>query len=141
MRAEELHLAETFGSKHSWLLRRRKACWPGSLRRLLLDDAIEFATGGGTCENPRVTATKQRAEMTSSEVQDEEGEEHPGRDPAAENLLTAYCKGVLPCYAFQRIARHVFDQDRSTLFRPRSSYAFRAYRPRRTRAGQGSVDW
>jgi ATP-dependent helicase YprA (DUF1998 family) len=60
-------------------------------------------------------------ETTNLETQDQEGEERPAYDPASENLLDRLLyKGVLPRYAFPTdvAAFHVFDIDRSTIYRP-----------------------
>jgi hypothetical protein len=93
----------------------------GTLRPI--DEAIEY-------EPPRVAAAAAPADVTAPETAgaetslespDEEGEERPGRDPASENLLDRLLyKGVLPRYAFPTdvASFYVFDQDRSTLFRP-----------------------
>lgn len=60
-------------------------------------------------------------EQTTLEVPEEEGEEQPGGDPTAENLLDRLLyKGVLPRYAFPTDVAtfHVFDPDASTRYRP-----------------------
>src|SRR4030095_15812250 len=58
---------------------------------------------------------------TNLETPDEEGEESPGRNPTSENLLDRLLyTGALPRYAFPTDVAtfHVFDADRSTLYRP-----------------------
>ena len=87
----------------------------GTLRPI--DDAIEFVSsipeGSGGTDGPE--------ELIAIETQEEQGEEVPGRNPASENLLDRLLyKAVLPRYAFPTdvAAFHVFDQDRSTRFRP-----------------------
>lgn len=65
---------------------------------------------------------------TRLEAPDEEGEERPGRDIVAadRNLLDRLLdRGVLPRYAFPTdvVTFHVFDEDRSTRFRPVFDYA------------------
>ena len=87
----------------------------GTLRPI--DDAIEFVSsipdGSGRTDGPE--------ELIAIETQEEQGEEVPGRDPASENLLDRLLyKAVLPRYAFPTdvAAFHVFDQDRSTRYRP-----------------------
>jgi hypothetical protein len=86
-----------------------------------IDEAIEYEppapTGGGQVP----VAQEEGGVEAPLETQDEEGEERPGRDPASENLLDRLLyKGVLPRYAFPTdvASFHVFDPDRSTLFRP-----------------------
>lgn len=81
-----------------------------------IDEAIEYdpsaSTGAETAGNGAATGL---------EAPEEVGEERPGQDPASENLLDRLLyKGVLPRYAFPTdvAAFHVFDPDRSTLFRP-----------------------
>jgi hypothetical protein len=62
----------------------------------------------------------------SLEAAAETGEERSGRDPAAENLLDRLLyKGVLPRYAFPTDVAtfHVFDANRSTLYRPVFQFA------------------
>lgn len=95
-----------------------------------IDEAIEYeARSAGTPAAPAaagagaasVPAGDDATVDTGLEAPDEEGEERPGRDPASENLLDRLLyKGVLPRYAFPTdvAAFHVFDPDRSTLFRP-----------------------
>jgi len=59
--------------------------------------------------------------VTAFEVQDEAGEEQPGRDPASENLLDRLLyKGVLPRYAFPTDVAtfYVFNLETSTRYRP-----------------------
>ena len=84
-----------------------------------LDDAIEYDPGkpAGT----GVEGNDSKAESTGFEAQEEQGEEQPGRDSASENLLDRLLyKGVLPRYAFPTDVAtfHVFDQERSTYYRP-----------------------
>jgi ATP-dependent helicase YprA (DUF1998 family) len=91
-----------------------------------LDEAIEFIPGerigGGIDAGPRTLSSKEDLNAgTDLEAPDEEGEERPGRDPSSENLLDRLLyRGVLPRYAFPTdvAAFHVFDPDRSTLYRP-----------------------
>ncbi len=87
-----------------------------------IDEAIDYepdAVVGG-----KSTDGVEEADVESEspiEVPDEEGEEHPGRDPITENLLDRLLyKGVLPRYAFPTdvAAFYVFDPDRSTFYRP-----------------------
>lgn len=90
-----------------------------------IDEAIEFNLSSGVAQS---TASGAEAEPLSNqnsetglEAQDEEGEECPGRDPSSENLLDRLLyKGVLPRYAFPTDVAtfYVFDNERSTLFRP-----------------------
>ena len=82
-----------------------------------IDDAIEY--------EPSIPDDSVRTdgpeESLGIESQEEEGEEVPGRNPASENLLDRLLyKAVLPRYAFPTdvAAFHVFDQDRSTRYRP-----------------------
>src|SRR6185295_10256548 len=80
----------------------------------LIDDAIDYDPNAAA-------AAAGAAEEGGLEAQEEEGEEHPGRNPASENLLDRLLyKGVLPRYAFPTDVAtfHVFDPERSTLFRP-----------------------
>ena len=66
----------------------------------------------------------EEGDVEGLEIQGEEGEEAPGRDPTSENLLDRLLyKAVLPRYAFPTdvAAFHVFDRERSTRFR----HAFR----------------
>jgi hypothetical protein len=87
-----------------------------------LDEAIEYDPGSpGGAVGDKAEGGASTSAATSLEASDEEGEEQPGRDPASENLLDRLLyKGVLPRYAFPTdvAAFHVFDPDRSTLFRP-----------------------
>ena len=91
----------------------------------LVDDAIEYdpeADSGGASSGEGEVAGD---EATGLEARDEEGEEQPGRDPASENLLDRLLyKGILPRYAFPTDVAtfHVFDGDRSTLYRPAFRY-------------------
>jgi len=89
----------------------------GTLRPI--DEAIEYDPG--TAAVAANTTTTLNDDSTSMETPDEAGEERPDRDPASENLLDRLLyKGVLPRYAFPTDVAtfHVFDPDRSTLFRP-----------------------
>lgn len=87
-----------------------------------IDEAIEYDPGiSAGARNDGAERAESSSPPTSLEAPDEEGEERPGRDPASENLLDRLLyKGVLPRYAFPTdvAAFHVFDPDRSTLFRP-----------------------
>lgn len=97
-----------------------------------IDEAINYVeTQVGTSEAPGlaksgVAGSDDAADSTNIEVQDEEGVETPGRNPAVENLLDRllYC-GVLPRYAFPTDVAtfYVFDQDKSTRYRPAFHYA------------------
>ena len=85
-----------------------------------IDDAIEFDPEKSISAS-NASAGQEVTSETGLEVQDQEGEEQPGRDTASENLLDRLLyKGVLPRYAFPTDVStfHVFDQDRSTLYRP-----------------------
>ncbi len=94
----------------------------GTLRPI--DEAIEYdpgAVAGAGAGGAAAPAGDDESGGTSLEAPDEVGEERPGRDPASEKLLDRLLyKGVLPRYAFPTdvAAFHVFDPDRSTLFRP-----------------------
>ncbi len=87
-----------------------------------IDEAIEYDPGiSAGAGGDEAEGGEDASAATSLEAPDEEGEERPGRDPASENLLDRLLyKGVLPRYAFPTdvAAFHVFDPDRSTLFRP-----------------------
>lgn len=89
-----------------------------------IDEAIEYDPGapaGGSPGGEGLPGEADTSAATSLEAQDEEGEERPARNPASENLLDRLLyKGVLPRYAFPTDVAtfHVFDPDRSTLFRP-----------------------
>ncbi len=95
---------------------------PGTMRPL--DEAIEYAAspGGQSATMPAGPSALDEADTESADEQpDEEGEERPGRDPATEKLLDRLLyKGVLPRYAFPTdvASFHVFDEVRSTLYRP-----------------------
>ena len=83
-----------------------------------LDDAIEYDSSNSDSTDVEGNTS---AEELSHELQEEEGEEGPGRDPASENLLDRLLyKGVLPRYAFPTDVAtfHVFDQEHSTYYRP-----------------------
>ena len=84
-----------------------------------LDNAIDYdpsaPVGTGAAGNDSA------GKPTGLEVQEEQGEEQPNRDSALENLLDRLLyKGVLPRYAFPTDVAtfHVFDQERSTHYRP-----------------------
>lgn len=86
-----------------------------------LDDAIDYVAAPAETGSADAALGEGNGNSTSLEAPDEEGEERPGRDPASENLLDRLLyKGVLPRYAFPTdvAAFHVFDPDRSTLYRP-----------------------
>jgi ATP-dependent helicase YprA (DUF1998 family) len=92
-----------------------------------IDEAIEYVPPAPALASPPpaapAPATSTLAAPTDAvlEAPDEEGEEKPGRDAASENLLDRLLyKGVLPRYAFPTdvAAFHVFDQDRSSMYRP-----------------------
>ena len=116
-------------------LREDVAAWlpteiDGDERRLLLetliedtliplDDAIEYDSSDPA--KAGVEGNGSGRESTGFEAQEEQGEEQPGRDSASENLLDRLLyKGVLPRYAFPTDVAtfHVFDQERSTYYRP-----------------------
>lgn len=83
-----------------------------------LDDAIEYDSSNS--DSTEVEGNPS-TEEPSLELQEEQGEEGPGRDPASENLLDRLLyKGVLPRYAFPTDVAtfHVFDQEQSTYYRP-----------------------
>jgi len=85
-----------------------------------IDDAIEFDAESTATTSSASTAEQNQTAETALEVQEQEGEEQPGRDTASENLLDRLLyKGVLPRYAFPTDVStfHVFDYDRSTLYR------------------------
>lgn len=88
-----------------------------------IDEAIEYSPASTEVQEAG-TAAAQPVEAdaeSSPELPEEEGEERPGREAIAENLLDRLLyKGVLPRYAFPTdvAAFHVFDLDRSTRFRP-----------------------
>ncbi len=87
-----------------------------------IDEAIEYEppTEGGQGASGAAPAPG-GGTSTTLEAADEVGEEQPGRDAASENLLDRLLyKGVLPRYAFPTdvASFHVFDPDRSSLFRP-----------------------
>ena len=92
-----------------------------------IDDAIEY----GAATQVEITVVESGYDddlsgATSLETAEETGEERPGRDPAAENLLDRLLyKGVLPRYAFPTDVAtfHVFDANRSTLYRPAFQFA------------------
>jgi hypothetical protein len=86
-----------------------------------IDEAIEYVPPAGAPADPPHTSTPASTTDTALEAPDEVGEEQPGRDAASENLLDRLLyKGVLPRYAFPTdvAAFHVFDQDRSSMYRP-----------------------
>lgn len=87
-----------------------------------IDAAIDYGSKitDGDSELPPPQQSDESA-STNLEAADEEGEERPGRSPASENLLDRLLyTGALPRYAFPTDVAtfHVFDPDRSTLFRP-----------------------
>ncbi|MBI2870505.1 MAG: DEAD/DEAH box helicase [Candidatus Omnitrophica bacterium] len=92
-----------------------------------IDEAIEYDAGTASVAistktlGPVAEGMGEDQVATTLEAPDEAEEERPGRDPASENLLDRLLyKGILPRYAFPTdvAAFHVFDPDRSTLFRP-----------------------
>lgn len=95
---------------------------PGTMRPI--DEAIEYSLSpvDASRSGPAgARATHDAAADSPIEQPDEEGEERPGRDPSAENLLDRLLyKGVLPRYAFPTDVAtfHVFDEVQSTLYRP-----------------------
>jgi ATP-dependent helicase YprA (DUF1998 family) len=88
-----------------------------------IDAAIEFDASQvnpilSTDTQPQLSPEVDDADI---EVQPEEGQELPGGDPSAENLLDRLLyQGVLPRYAFPTDVAtfYVFDVDRSTRYRP-----------------------
>jgi ATP-dependent helicase YprA (DUF1998 family) len=88
-----------------------------------IDSAIDFdekRQDTDLSQNTRTAIPSETAEA-DIEVQAEEGEERPGGDPAADNLLDRLLyRGVLPRYAFPTDVAtfYVFDLDRSTRYRP-----------------------
>jgi ATP-dependent helicase YprA (DUF1998 family) len=87
-----------------------------------IDFAIDFDPTLKT-ETAPSTGNSAPAETDEAdvEVQAEEGEEQPGGDPAADNLLDRLLyQGVLPRYAFPTDVAtfYVFDVNRSTRYRP-----------------------
>jgi ATP-dependent helicase YprA (DUF1998 family) len=95
---------------------------PGTLDPL--DKAIEYTPLPGPTPSPATAGAPASRDLEADsaiEQPDEEGEERPGRDPATENLLDRLLyRGVLPRYAFPTdvASFHVFDEVRSTLYRP-----------------------
>ncbi len=90
----------------------------------LVDEAIDYERHGSRNDTGELSGT-QVADSSGLEAPDEEGEERPGREATSENLLDRLLyKGVLPRYAFPTdvAAFHVFDQERSTRFRPAFRY-------------------
>ena len=84
-----------------------------------IDDAIEYDSSDPASTG--IASNDSAGEPTGFEAQEEQGEEQPGRDSASENLLDRLLyKGVLPRYAFPTDVAtfHVFDQERSTYYRP-----------------------
>ena len=86
-----------------------------------IEEAIEYEPDASADAAGSESAGEGEELATNLEAPDEVGEERPGRDPASENLLDRLLyKGVLPRYAFPTDVAtfHVFDPDRSTLYRP-----------------------
>jgi ATP-dependent helicase YprA (DUF1998 family) len=86
-----------------------------------IDEAIEYVHMPSSSNTAKTGKETDETLSTGLEAPDEEGEEKPGTDPASENLLDRLLyKGVLPRYAFPTDVAtfHVFDPDRSTLYRP-----------------------
>ena len=88
-----------------------------------IDEAIEYdpSTEGITGTGADSATEHDEDTGTNLEVPDEEGEERLRGEPTLENLLDRLLyKGVLPRYAFPTdvAAFHVFDQERSTNYRP-----------------------
>ena len=84
-----------------------------------IDEAIDYEPN--ELANNSVERNFSNVETASLEAQEEQGEECPIQDPASENLLDRLLyKGVLPRYAFPTDVAtfHVFDQERSTDYRP-----------------------
>ena len=85
-----------------------------------IDEAIDYDPDSAATADATDSAVKNEVEV-NLEAPDEEGEERPSRDPAAENLLNRLLyKGVLPRYAFPTdvASFYVFDIDRSNYYRP-----------------------
>jgi hypothetical protein len=96
----------------------------------LIDYAIDFSSAdteasvGSSANSPKVTKSE-GIESIDVEVQQEDGVERPSRDALKEYLLDRLLyKGVLPRYAFPTDVAtfYVFDQDKSTYYRPVFSY-------------------
>jgi ATP-dependent helicase YprA (DUF1998 family) len=87
-----------------------------------IDAAIDFTENASPPSSPKNAANgPNESDESDAEVQREEGEEQPGGDPTAENLLDRLLyHGVLPRYAFPTDVAtfYVFDIDRSTGYRP-----------------------
>jgi ATP-dependent helicase YprA (DUF1998 family) len=87
-----------------------------------IDAAIDY-NPSNTKDRPEASSPEESdlSDSASLEAPEEEGEERPGRNPASENLLDRLLyTAALPRYAFPTDVAtfHVFDPDRSTLFRP-----------------------
>ena len=89
-----------------------------------IDSAIEYlpaAPAEPGAGGPPAPQSEAEGREPPPETPDEEGEERPVHNATSENLLDRLLyKGVLPRYAFPTdvSAFHVFDQERSTRFRP-----------------------
>ena len=84
-----------------------------------IDDAIDYDSSHSASSDLDQSDTN--GDLTGFETREEQGEESPGRDSSSENLLDRLLyKGVLPRYAFPTDVAtfHVFDQERSTSYRP-----------------------
>ena len=84
-----------------------------------IDDAIDYNSSHSA--NSDLDQSNTNGDLTGLETREEQGEETPGRDSSSENLLDRLLyKGVLPRYAFPTDVAtfHVFDQERSTSYRP-----------------------
>ncbi len=88
---------------------------------------VDAASDGASAEKEHASVNSaDDAEAEPPEAQAEPGEEKARPDKVAENLLDRLLyKGVLPRYAFPTdvVAFHVFDNDRSTVYRPIFQYA------------------
>ena len=116
-------------------LRRRVSSWiPEELhpddRRVLLsemsDDCIDAIDAAIGPESGELGSSSNSDEVSELEVPAEEGDERPWQDAGTEKLLDRllYC-GKLPRYAFPTDVAtfHVFDQNRSSRFRPIMKFA------------------
>ena len=91
-----------------------------------IDVAIELRRGEPETRETDSGPVDDASGSTALEAAEETGEELPGRDPTAENLLDRLLyKGVLPRYAFPTDVAtfYVFDANRSTRYRPAFQFA------------------
>jgi ATP-dependent helicase YprA (DUF1998 family) len=88
-------------------------------------DAVEKAIQPGAKEDDKATKASDEDEDSSEESQ-EEGDERPGKKPDTGELLQRLLyRGILPRYAFPTDVAtfHVFDEARSSRFRPIMRFA------------------